>query len=116
MADATRKALQASNGGPDVHVYLEYYQWGMLDHYNTLLASVSNPRTAWARECGNPATAARPSNPADLNDTANVWLPEDANVLDLSTVDPAVVMRILISWTSVAGGTRWFEMVVTRRK
>ena len=111
--------ITSSTGVADIHVYLEYFKSLMLDHYNTLLSTVPNPRIAWGVECGNPITGARPSNATDINDS-NVWLPEAVTgpaSLDLSILPfRVVVARILISWTSVAGGTRWFELDVTRRQ
>jgi prepilin-type N-terminal cleavage/methylation domain-containing protein len=108
--------LTEPSGVRNLKVYLEYYQMKLIDQMSISMAAVPtpDPRRVWAAAVGDPMQGLSPSdaNKRDLN----IFLPEDPSVLDLSALAPAVVMRVLISWESVVGGTRWHEVVIARRK
>ena len=51
-----------------------------------------------------------------FRDDSAYALPEDPADLDLRDVTDAIVVRVLITWTSSVGGTRRHEVVLARRK
>lgn len=115
--DASGAVIKGS-GVRGLRVYLEYYQIKLVD---TLAAAMKanptmNPRNVWLNEVGNP-TLPVPESPkgAGANDSA-IFLTEDPAVFDLSKLDPAVIMRVVIRWESSDGGIRWHEVMVARRK
>lgn len=101
-----------------LQVYLEYYQIRLIDTLAAAMAAdpTADPRQIWLKEVGNP-TLLVPTSPAGAgaNDSA-IFLTEDPADFDLSKIDPAVIMRVIIRWESSDGGTRWHEVMVARRK
>ncbi len=108
--------LTEPSGMNDLRVYLEYYQMSLIDSINeTLLsASTKNSRQVWLEAVGNPQLNVSPSGPTATD--RNVFLPEDPSEINIGQVDGAIMMRVIISWSSVVGGTHWHEVVVARRK
>lgn len=92
--------LSGVSGLQNLKVYLEYYDGTALD---ALFANASpaTQASAWT-------TLASTSGGAILS--------EDATAFDLSQVKTAVIMRVLIRWTSSLGGTRQQEIILARRK
>jgi prepilin-type N-terminal cleavage/methylation domain-containing protein len=119
--------LSSPSGVKNLNVYLEYYQMRLVERVNELMAAADraedteevkakrrNPGLIWREAVGDPIQGKAPT--ADLSTDDKIYLPEDPNVLNLSTVKSAVLMRVLISWESAVGGIRWHEVVVSRRK
>lgn len=104
------------SGVRNLKVYLEYYQMKLTESLNTRLVNdpTLDPRQVWMETVGDPIRGIPPSGP-DKDDNG-IFLQEDPTVLNLSLLDPAVVMRVLISWESCLGGTRWHEVIIARRR
>ena len=109
--------LSEPSGVSGLKIYVEYYQMKLVESVANLLAANSklDPRKVWMAAVGDPVRAKSPTEPT-IKDDREIFLPEDPSVLNLSAMDPAVVMRVLISWESAVGGTRWHEVVIARRK
>jgi hypothetical protein len=101
--------LGEPSGVADLRVYVEYYNDQIVFNVGQRMATAGTQlHQAWNAEMGD---ARNVTPPAGL--TA---LPENHDIFDLGTVDRAIVVRILVSWSSCAGGTRWHEILLARRK
>lgn len=109
--------LREPSGVPELKIYLEYYQMKVVESVAKIMTATPtlDPRRVWMTAVGDPVRGTSPTE-ATIKDDLEVFLPEDATALNLGSVDPAIVMRVLISWKSAAGGTRWHEVVIARRK
>jgi type II secretory pathway pseudopilin PulG len=108
--------LSEPSGVPGLQIYLEYYQMELVEKIAERLAATPSvdPRKVWTEAVGDPV---RGTSPSDSNkDSKRIFLPEKPTEVNFATMDPAVVMRVLISWQSAVGGTRWHEVVIARRK
>ncbi len=96
--------IKQPTGIRDLKVYVEYYTSDLL---NTVFAVAGSegPFNEWEKQ----STAA---TGADLS----YILPEDPASFDLSRERRALVVRLLVSWTSSAGGERQHQLVFARRK
>lgn len=105
--------LTEFSGIPGVEIYLEYYQMAVMDQMSQRLRDNPklDPRAVWTELVGDPKTGTSPTS----NDLT-LYLPEDPAVFDVSTLAPAVIMRVLVRWESAVGGIRWHELVVARRR
>jgi len=111
--------LSAPSGVRNLKVYLEYYQIKLVESVNErMIADATlDARRIWWDAVGDPIQGKTPTN--DLGTDVEIYLPEDPNVFNLRnlrSVNDPVLMRILINWESSVGGTRWHEVVVSRRK
>lgn len=91
--------LSQPSGLADINVYLEYYLMGLF---------VDPTSSAWMVD-SNAAWQARRSDPAFV-------MTQDPAAFDLTEVTDAIIMRVLVTWTSTVGGTRQHELVFARRK
>lgn len=108
--------LTEPSGVPGLEVYLEYYQMKVIDTVAARLEADPklDPRQAWTALVGDPSQG---TSPTDINNIdREIYLPEPPTVLDLSSLDPAVIMRVLVRWEPSIGGTRWHEIVIARRR
>lgn len=108
--------LTERSGVPGLQVYVEYYQMKAVEIVATRLKDNPklDPTKVWTALVGDPVTG---TGPTDANSTdREIFLPEPPTTLDLSNLDPAVVMRVLVRWESSVGGTRWHEVVIARRR
>lgn len=105
--------LNELSGIPGLQVYLEYYQMAVMDQVSQSLRDNPklDPRRVWTNLVGNPQAGTGP-----ISSDASIYLPEDPTVFDLSALEPAVIMRVLVRWQPSIGGVRWHELVVARRK
>lgn len=118
-ADANRNLISlglvsGQTGIKNLKVYLEYYQMdvagNVMENVRNSVINGKTPREAWAIECGDPVMGTAPTT------TTNIFVPESVLDMNLSRINPAVVMRVLIKWDPITGGTRWHELVLARRK
>ena len=120
------------SGVKDLRVYLEYYSMNVM----TDLANAANaglaPLAAWKAEVGDVTktdpTTSPPTIPAAASPTTatSIFPPENssgAGAIDLGNIksnttsqNDAVLVRILVFWTANAGGPRWHEVAIVRRK
>jgi type II secretory pathway pseudopilin PulG len=109
--------LTEPSGVRELKVYVEYYQMKIVESVADLLSQSTNrdPQQIWKAAVGDPVYGTSPSESTIMGDR-DIFLPEDPDVLNLGATDPAIVMRVLISWESAVGGTRWHEVVIARRK
>jgi type II secretory pathway pseudopilin PulG len=109
--------LREPSGVPELKIYLEYYQMKLVESVANILTTTPtlDPRKVWMTAVGDPVRGTSPTETTIKNDK-EIFLPESATELSLGGVDPAIVMRVLISWKSAVGGTRWHEVVIARRK
>lgn len=105
--------LEDKSGIVDLELYLEYYQMGIMSEMSQRLRDDPklDPRELWAEFVGDPRSGKSP-----IHNNISLYLPEDPLVMDLSVVDPSVILRVLVRWKSADGGIRWHELVVARRR
>ncbi len=108
--------ISEPSGVKGLQVYLEYYQMNLTDLLATRLKDdpTRDPRMAWIALVGDQAAGTAPTDVS--NNDRNIYLPELPTVLNLSPMDPAVILRVLVRWESSVGGIRWHEIVLARRK
>jgi len=115
--DLTKLGLLTERSGvPGLRVYLEYYQMKVMDVVATRMTDspTLEPRKVWVALVGDPVQGTAPTDAS--NTDTQVYLPEALGTLNLSGLEPAVIVRVLVSWNSSVGGTRWHEIVVARRR
>ena len=96
--------IKQPTGIRDLKLYVEYYTSDLLGTVFST-SGVNGPFTEWEKQ----ASAA---TGADLS----YILPEEPASFDLSKERRALVVRLLITWTSSAGGERQHQLVFARRK
>jgi len=134
MEDAlkTYGLLPATSGVKDLRVYVEYYQSSLITSY---LSSSSATATLWRNATGSPkdaqsltdlsratdfaptvASYVYPPQPAAGLSAENY--PDEPGRFNFDTVQDAILIRILVSWTPVgpSAGTSWYETQVVRKK
>jgi len=87
------------SGLADSRVYLEYY----------LMAAFVDPTSSAWMVASRAAWQARRADPTFA-------LTQDPAAMDLTEVTDAVIVRVLVTWTSTIGGTQRHEIIFARRK
>jgi hypothetical protein len=96
--------LQERSGVRDLRVFLEYYREAVLVDE---LATAAQPQQTWRNIC----TSAGPYA------GQNSLIFADDNTMDAAESDAAAVLiRVVVTWTSQAGGTQTRELTIARRQ
>jgi prepilin-type N-terminal cleavage/methylation domain-containing protein len=91
--------ISGPSGLADAQVFLEYY----------LMAAFVDPTSSAWMVGSSAGWQARRADPTFV-------LTQDPAVMDLTEVTDAIIVRVLVTWTSSIGGTRRHEIMFARRK
>ncbi len=120
------------SGIKDLRIYLEYYSMNIMTDLANAANAGQDPRATWKAEVGDVTktdpTTSPPTVPATASPTtaSAIFPPENSSgvgAIDLGNIksnttsqNDAVLVRIVVFWTANAGGPRWHEVAIVRRK
>ncbi len=110
--------LKRTTGLPGLRVYVEYYRQDAVMQ----CATHADPPARWRQIAGHPLSGGSPTektflyppSPAVITGQADV--PDSPDKVDLRAINDAICIRILVTWRPEAGGARWQELTLLRKK